>query len=374
MKGFTKIATAVAAALSAAMVLPAAAQTAQDREEAYGDFYIGANSGFGWLDTDRVAIMDGQVRDYEGGTDVFLMGLEAGYRIFDNWEIRVSYTDLAADVDDFGSSANGESYGGDLIYNMSPNFYTGLGITRVKLGGYDTKFYKGTFGYRNFIDNNWAFRWEANLQQNETNLTEVMTTVGLQYFFGSTGQETKPTPAPQRASAAPQPEPEPAPQPAAAPLDSDNDGVPNTRDACPNTPETYSVDEEGCVVYTNETLTETLLVEFEINSSVIREGATSDIRDMADFMKEHPQLDIVIEGHTDYTGDDDYNQWLSERRAEAVANSLVNNFGIERNRVSSKGYGESRPKVEGTSAEARQANRRIEAKLSVTNRVPVIED
>ncbi|RUO62923.1 OmpA-OmpF porin, OOP family [Pseudidiomarina planktonica] len=368
MKGFTKIATAVAAALSAVMVLPAAAQDAQDRQEAHGDFYIGANSGFGWLDTDRVAIMDGQVREYEGGTDVFLMGLEAGYRIFDNWELRVSYTDLAADVDDFGSSANGESYGGDLIYNMSPNFYTGLGITRVKLGGYDTKFYKGTFGYRNFIDNNWAFRWEANLQQNETNLTEVMTTVGLQYFFGSTGQETKPTPAPQRA------QPRPAPQPAAAPVDSDNDGVPNSRDACPNTPATYSVDEEGCVIYTNETLTETLLVEFEINSSQIRSGATSDIRDMADFMKEHPQLDIVIEGHTDYTGDDDYNQWLSERRAEAVANSLVNNFGIARSRVSSKGYGEQRPKVEGTSAEARQTNRRIEAKLSVTNRVPVIED
>ena len=374
MKGFTKIATAIAAALGAVMVLPAAAQDAQDRQEAYGDFYIGANSGFGWLDTDRVAIMDGQVREYEGGTDVFLMGLEAGYRIFDNWELRVSYTDLAADVDDFGSSANGESYGGDLIYNLSPNFYGGLGITRVKLGGYDTKFYKGTFGYRNFIDNNWAFRWEANLQQNETNLTEVMTTVGLQYFFGSTGQETKPTPAPQRAQPQPQPQPEPAPQPAAAPVDSDNDGVPNNRDACPNTPATYSVDEEGCVIYTNETLTETLLVEFEINSSQIRSGATSDIRDMADFMKEHPQLDIVIEGHTDYTGDDDYNQWLSERRAEAVANSLVNNFGIARNRVSSKGYGETRPKVEGTSAEARQTNRRIEAKLSVTNRVPVIED
>src|SRR5690606_19426615 len=130
-------------------------------------------------------------------------------------------------------------------------------------------------------------------------------------------------------------------------------------DKCPNTPSTYSVDGEGCVIYRNETVTQQLLVEFALNSSQIRDGYDDDIAEMADFMKEHPQLDVVIEGHTDDTGERDYNQWLSERRADAVGKRVIENYGIADERIETVGYGEDRPKVEGTSAEARQDNRRI---------------
>ena len=71
------------------------------------------------------------------------------------------------------------------------------------------------------------------------------------------------------------------------------------------------MDENGCILYENETITEELLVEFDLNSSEIRSGERNDIDEMAEFMKEHPQLDITIHGHTDSTGEAEYNQWLS---------------------------------------------------------------
>ncbi|HAS14877.1 MAG TPA: OprF, partial [Idiomarina abyssalis] len=143
-----------------------------------------------------------------------------------------------------------------------------------------------------------------------------------------------------------------------------------SKDNCANTPKNYSVDENGCILYENETITEELLVEFDLNSSEIRSGERNDIDEMAEFMKEHPQLDITIHGHTDSTGEAEYNQWLSERRAEAVANALVEKHGIARSRVDFKGHGESQPKVRENSAADRQTNRRIEATLKVVNRVP----
>jgi len=73
----------------------------------------------------------------------------------------------------------------------------------------------------------------------------------------------------------------------------------------------------------------------------------------------------VIEGHTDSRGSDAYNQPLSERRANAVRDELVNEYDIDASRVSTVGYGESRPVATNDTDEGRAQNRRIEAVLSV---------
>ena len=359
MKRFTKVSMAIFTALSSAVVAPA---FAQDQAGDFGDFYIGAHTGFGWLDSDRNAVYDDVSAPYDGGTDLFIGGVEGGYRFLPNWEMRLYYDYLQGDIASTTRSAYGEGYGADILYSFTPNVYAGLGVNRTDLQGYDHRFLRGTVGYRTFFSKNMAFRVEGALQQSDGNLTEVLTTVGLQYFFGNTRNmnDVKPTPAPAR----------PAQQQTAAPVDSDGDGVNDDKDKCPNTPRNYSVDSEGCVIYENETITETLVVEFDFDSSRIRDGFDGDIQDMAEFMNEHRQLDIVIEGHTDDVGPADYNQWLSERRAKAVGDKLVSDYGVSQNRVKTVGYGESRPRVEGNSAEARQENRRIEAQLSVTNRVP----
>ena len=76
---------------------------------------------------------------------------------------------------------------------------------------------------------------------------------------------------------------------------------------------------------------------------------------------------IVTTGHTDRFGSDAYNQSLSERRAESVANFLANS-GVQRARLATKGYGESQPVASNSTEQGRAANRRVEIKI-----VPIAE-
>ncbi len=104
-------------------------------------------------------------------------------------------------------------------------------------------------------------------------------------------------------------------------------------------------------------------VKFDFDKSRVREESYSDIKNLADFMQQYPQTTTTVEGHTDSVGTDQYNQRLSERRAEAVRNVLVNEYGVQGNRVNSVGYGESRPVADNSTEEGRQINRRVEAEV-----------
>jgi OOP family OmpA-OmpF porin len=104
-------------------------------------------------------------------------------------------------------------------------------------------------------------------------------------------------------------------------------------------------------------------VKFDFNKSDVKESSQADIKSLADFMKQYPQTTTTVEGHTDAIGSDAYNQGLSERRANAVRDVLVNQHGIDSVRVSSVGYGESRPVADNGSESGRAINRRVEAEV-----------
>jgi len=89
----------------------------------------------------------------------------------------------------------------------------------------------------------------------------------------------------------------------------------------------------------------------------------STIMKLAQFLQQHPQRTVLIEGFTDSTGDARYNQRLSERRAGAVARSLIDQ-GVSRQRVETRGYGEEYPVASNATSTARQLNRRVEIVLS----------
>jgi len=105
----------------------------------------------------------------------------------------------------------------------------------------------------------------------------------------------------------------------------------------------------------------TLQGEFDIDRAVIRPEYRDEVAKVGDFMKKYPTTTAVIEGHTDNVGNAEYNMELSQRRAEAVVTYLVENFGIDRSRLSAKGYGLSRPIADNATDEGRQKNRRMEA-------------
>jgi OOP family OmpA-OmpF porin len=107
-----------------------------------------------------------------------------------------------------------------------------------------------------------------------------------------------------------------------------------------------------------------LNIKFQIDSAEILPDYDLDISKVADFMKKYPDTVAVIEGHTDNVGTEEHNLKLSQSRAESVVNRLTEKYGIERSRLSAKGYGMSRPIADNSSDEGRQKNRRIEAVIS----------
>ncbi len=146
--------------------------------------------------------------------------------------------------------------------------------------------------------------------------------------------------------------------------DSDADGVKDSKDICPNTPKGYVVDESGCPKEV------TLYINFATGSSAIPQSVSGDIQRLKQFMMDNPEFTIEIVGHTDNGGNapgrEARNQHLSENRANALRLKLVES-GIEENRMSSKGLGETQPVASNANETGRAQNRRTEIVMH-TNR------
>lgn len=100
-------------------------------------------------------------------------------------------------------------------------------------------------------------------------------------------------------------------------------------------------------------------VLFDLNQATLKAGSEAKLAKVAQFMNEYPDKRVVIEGHTDSTGDDSYNQNLSARRAEAVQLALVLK-GVQSNRIVTRGLGEAIPVASNDSSVGRMQNRRVE--------------
>lgn len=174
----------------------------------------------------------------------------------------------------------------------------------------------------------------------------------------------------------PPPPPPPAPEvvPVSAPADSDNDGVADTLDQCPNTPAGVEVDDTGCPVQQCKLGGDNGIelagckagdvvilrgVNFEFDSDRLTPTATELLDKVAVAMERAPAIAVEVGGHTDSLGAEAYNQRLSERRATAVARYLTD-AGIAAERLSTAGYGETRPVADNDDEAGRDANRRVE--------------
>ena len=109
-----------------------------------------------------------------------------------------------------------------------------------------------------------------------------------------------------------------------------------------------------------------LKVNFDFDSDVVKEQYFSDVGELAEFLKRFDDIQVDVEGHTDNSGPEEYNQNLSERRAQAVVDLLVNQHGIGADRLRAVGYGESQPVADNATREGRAENRRVMATLEVT--------
>lgn len=100
-------------------------------------------------------------------------------------------------------------------------------------------------------------------------------------------------------------------------------------------------------------------LEFDEGSATLKPGSAEALAEIATMLGEHPELDLVIQAHTDVPGGFDANMDLSRARAEAIRSHLVENHGIPAERLRAMGLGSIQPVVEGDGPEAREKNERI---------------
>ncbi len=298
--------------------------------------YVGPSISYYALDSKRSIFDDS---DKAG-----ILGLNVGHRFHNDWalELMGGVDVLSDDMDTV--QLNSYFWIGDEEknrYNWRPYFVMGTSyydLANTDMIEDNTWQVQGGFGLSKLFKNNWEVRWDARvlhkIREGQDGTNDLALTLGLVRYFNS-----PPAPAPVVVESAPEPEVYQSPA-----------------------PEPYEPEKR--------TITVRLNVEFEFDKAVVRAIYGNELQAIANAMKVHDDIDLVLEGHTDSRGSDTYNQGLSERRAAAVKAELVRKYGIPVDRVATVGYGESRPVASNDTEEGRQRNRRVIGEMSYTEVVP----
>jgi len=314
-----------------------------------GQFYIAP--GLQWLDFDADRMLDNETG--------FTLGV--GYDFTNQLSGEINIFDM--DLDGAGPDDDLFQYRFDLLYSLERQLGSLTPFIVVGAGHNDFSQNEETVwdagaGVKYQINENLALRtalrkfWGMDEHMHDYGID-----MALVYSFGGTSAAPARPAAPVAA----------APAPAAAPVvDTDRDGVPDSRDACPDTPSTHRVDSRGCSIPVQEVARITLNVQFDFDQSVVRPEYNDEIQEVADFLRQYPDTVASLEGHTDSMGTDEYNQSLSQRRVDAVRQVLISQFGIAANRVRAQGFGEARPVGSNDTAAGRAQNRRVESVITTT--------
>lgn len=324
--------------LLAVLATPALAQ-----EDPYDNrWYAGAAGGLVWPDSDRLTD-DRPEMHY---------GLHFGRFLSPaiSLDLRLDRYKLDHDAA-LGATgdATQQSYGLVGRYHFTegrtrPYFLAGLGIQE-----HDNFFDEGRdiyaslgLGFLHTFSDRVSMRLEAEYRRDndrstidqERGFSDTLVTVGFNFPFGERPRAPAPEPAPRPVrQAAPEPAPAPAPAPPAP-----------------------APEPEVIFEFSSE-------VTFGLNSATLQPSAIAELNDAIELLAMHPELTLIeVAGYTCDLGDSDYNQGLSQRRAQAVHDYLVDN-GIDDDRLSVRGFGESRPKVPNTSDANRRDNRRVELRV-----------
>jgi OOP family OmpA-OmpF porin len=308
-----------------------------------------------------------------------LYNLGIGYRFASPWAIEFSYLNADSETENGGVDVNADHYRLDGLYHLetinkiTPFFSFGVGQADFDTTSSDNgeSLVNVGVGAKYWFKEKTALRSDFKFfRTSESSDIDAAFYVSLHHSFS----QARPTPAP-------------AP---AGPLDTDNDGVTDDRDACPRTPANVSVDSRGCAIDTDgdkvpdykdscpgtdmagaridsrgcyemlkERVSVKLNVEFDTDSAEARPTHKVEVQRVSDFMAQYPPTKVTIEGHTDSRGTEAYNQNLSQRRADTIANILTRDFNVSADRVSSIAHGETKPIASNDNVEGRQTNRRV---------------
>ncbi|MFW2438464.1 MAG: OmpA family protein [Arenicellales bacterium] len=281
--------------------------------ETEGNVYLGFGLSSLALDGERVA----GVPTRSPGHTPKIGSLLLGYQFNDRWSADISLgTDLSDNVDTNLFSINGYRFFGDK--NWKPYVSAGLSSFSIDDATVDqTEQIQAGLGISGGLSDNLELRvgYQHFFDIGDESYNDDAVTVGLNWHFGKA-----------KAVAVVQPSPEPQPE---------------------------SVPVKKEVIDTFE-----LLVQFDFDKSDIKSVYKPQFEEIAQVMKESPDVSLTVEGHTCWIGTEQYNQGLSERRSEAVKNMFIQEYGFSSDRISIEGYGETRPIADNNTQAGREKNRR----------------
>lgn len=337
----------------AGLMFGVSAAANQEWPESFG--YLGIQGSYYDIETGRDSI--GDVHNY------WQPAVNLGYRFNPRFSIQLQYGEaetearnLDIDVDAKLATITGRLHFPEwALGGFQPYAGAGYGRNELEPDGLRTKredMYVGELGLQRLLGSHFMLDIGVRgLLEDDDRFFDSQPYIALNWLFGK-----------RYAEAAPAPAPEPAPR-REEPMwiDSDNDGVPDHLDQCPNTPAGALVDDVGCHLTLEETVSITLHVEFDHDSTTVKRSFLPQIGEVAEVLVQYPDAEVLLEGHTDSTGPASYNQNLSVSRADAVMRVLISEFGIGPERIRTSGMGESQPIADNNTAAGRAQNRRVEA-------------
>lgn len=286
-------------------------------------------------------------------------GLGVGFALTENWMLDLVANRWDSETEQGAVDVDGTQYRMDMLYHINtesawrPFVAFGVGDQKREFNAANASSERDTLvnlgaGLKRSLGDNWQFRTDVrafNSLDNE--YTDLAVTAGIGYVFGG---ESAPVAAPVVA--------------APVEVDSDGDGVFDSKDQCPNTPKTHKVDAVGCSLKLTETVAIDLKITFDTAKAIIKPEFESEVANLATFMNQYADTVVTVEGHTDSQGSDSYNQKLSQSRADSVKAALITKHGIDADRVNAIGYGEAKPVADNMNAAGREQNRRVVGQVS----------
>lgn len=317
------------------------AQAADDR------LYIAPSVNYTFSDNDRRA------------DDGWGAGVALGKPITPHLNMELGLTGSSLDFKTGSGKYDLWGLGVDAIYllnrdaGFTPYGVVGIGALYTDIPGRHDTGLMGNIGLgvMKRLTDNVSLRADARyrLDGNSTNefganeFGDAIVSVGLNIALGQKAQAAAPKPEPV---AQPAPAPEPAPAPA-----------PQPEPAAPalTTPQAQQLDQAK----SGDTVVILEGVNFEFDSDRLRPDAITILDEAVTVLNRRKDISVDVVGHTDSTGSKQYNQRLSERRARSVYDYFVGK-GIAADRLTTKGYGETRPAYSNATREGRAKNRRVE--------------
>ena len=331
---------------------------------------------------------------YDGGQHVdgslsLVLGARAGYNLTKNIGVEALY-DYAIRRDTSAGPFREiaiNRYGGDALYHFFPDStlvpYLAAGYSGINFSSnYQDKTH-GAFDYgagaKYFLTDNFALRGDVRhilyLLDSRTN-SNVELMVGTYLQFGCATPPVK--------AVAAEPAPVQVPEPVKVEAKAATVPPPVPSDRLSITPDSIAKEQTATPTLTSPTPAIVVVppksddavlcsrpiikVTFATNKYGIKSQHHDELKKLAELLKQFPESKGVIEGHTDNVGSKAYNMKLSRKRADSARRYLINNFGIAAERISTKGYGITKPVADNNTKEGRRQNRRIEANFNCSDK------